>query len=56
MTREWEKHLKATRFLRSRPNGNGEVSVYRRRPDGELQFERIEKAAGAQPRPAISSR
>jgi hypothetical protein len=44
MTPEWEKHLKATEFLRSKPHPRtGEVSVFRRLPDGELRFERVEK-------------
>ena len=51
MTAEWEKHLKATEFLRSKPHPRtGEVTVYRRCNDGELRYERTEK-----PQPSVSS-
>jgi len=45
---EWEARVERTRLVRSRPNRIGEVSVYRRDPDGELRFERTERV----PQPA----
>ena len=54
MTPEWKKHIEATRFLRSRPNRQGEVAVYQRTREGGLRFERMEKARPQSS--AISSR
>jgi hypothetical protein len=46
VTPEWKQHLDATRFVRSKPNPRtGEVTVYRRLPNGDLRYERTEASA-----------